>query len=615
MPKSSPTSDPAKAIGAILINCLHHHSAGRPQNPGTGFLTLQQLLLSVPPEQTPFAHAALAKAPAKSSIIVAVPNQPLSPVALTEEFSDLASAPQTLLFLAQLIDSGCSPNTPVVPVADLVKSLDRRLQKHALAHWSTPNVQLPEGLAAVTSTKGKKISVAIHDLRYPRQETLFANQLISQLASISTHADSPFTTLAQLTSACGIPADAPALAAALNLPEFQSHIRILRGRGADAWIAPANNLPALLSSDALLQCLLREACSESAPEIRLSALAKLLAKDLHADFISAWRTRATPNTTSPVCEWSPAGTAAKPDLLLRDIRFPKPEKRIARQLIQSLLQIRESDAPNYPPSWLTLHQQAAPAIPRDLLHKASLCTDFQTHAAIASPGAPDSPVFLLNDLPQAARSPAMLQFLVRRATTEQSAGIPADKLASTTGLLTPLKPLITAAVQDYISGALLPQGIALAQINRKWLFLDLSKIRGATNLLHEQPAPNNSAAPPTPSPSESARSLGQSTLKSDPPTVAENQQTHSHEFPAAFAAAFERLSRTSHLPGYVSLADLRPALTQFDRHTFDTQLLQLRRTGQFSLSLLEGRLALSSDEQAAVLTIDNRPYLLVHRRP
>jgi hypothetical protein len=85
-------------------------------------------------------------------------------------------------------------------------------------------------------------------------------------------------------------------------------------------------------------------------------------------------------------------------------------------------------------------------------------------------------------------------------------------------------------------------------------------------------------------------------------------------FAAAFDAAFTRLSQTSHLPGYVSLADLRPALSEYPREAFDSQLLLLRRAGRYSLSLLEGRMALSAEEESAVILLDNRPYLLVQRR-
>ena len=582
MPKNVSAADQHKSVGSLLVSSLQQNAAARELNPHADFLTLQQLLLSVPPELAPFAHSALTKAPTKNSIIAAIPNCPLSPVALADQATELATAPQTLLLLARQTNTGCSPNTPVVPLAELVKALDKRLQKNALTYWAATSTQLPDGLALISSVKGKKPSAAIHDLRYPRRETLLAQQLITQLESFSHCPDSPYTTLARLISDSGIPADAPELASALALPEFQSQIRLLRGRGSDAWITPASNFHATLGSDAILQALLHEHCSESAPEIRLSALAKLLSKEVQADFITTWRNRAASSNISHVCECSPTGTAAKPDLLLRDIRFPKPEKQIAQLLIHTLQQLRTSSGSAYPPTWLVLQQQAAPTAPRDLLHKASLSADFQSQVAIACSGAPDSPVFFLNDLADVAQSPAMLEFIVRRSTTEQNAALPAEKLASAGGLFVPLKPLLTSAAQRYIAGATLPQNIALAQINRKWLFLDLSKVRlsGAV----------------------------------DPPDTDEHQQTLSTEFAAAFSAAFELLSRTSHLPGYVSLADLRPALPQYNRQTFDLQLIILRRQGAFSLSLLEGRLALSPDEQAAVLTIDNRPYLLVHRR-
>ena len=89
----------------------------------------------------------------------------------------------------------------------------------------------------------------------------------------------------------------------------------------------------------------------------------------------------------------------------------------------------------------------------------------------------------------------------------------------------------------------------------------------------------------------------------------------SHEaFANDLAAVFERLSEESRLPGCVSLADLRPALNQYPRETFDAELIQMRKSGLYSLSVVEGRYPLSDAERDACLLIDNSPHLLVRRR-
>lgn len=198
-------------------------------------------------------------------------------------------------------------------------------------------------------------------------------------------------------------------------------------------------------------------------------------------------------------------------------------------------------------------------------------------------------MFLTADLESCVRSPAMLSFLVRRATADDNVALPPQKLSAAAGLNPTLKSLLNTVAEEIIAGASLPPGIGLARIARKWQLLDLSRIRAGAVL----------SKPAVPTPGAMAV-----------PAAVANPAA----FATAFEAAFMRLNQTSHLPGYVSLADLRPALSEYPREVFDSQLLLLHRAGRYSLSLLEGRMALSAEEESAVILLDNRPYLLVQRR-
>lgn len=576
-------------VGKSLITLLQQQQSICGHSPDSTFLTWLQLLQALPHPHQEFARQSLARAPAKGTVVVAIPDDVDSPVASVDDLQLLTASPQLLQRLILHPQHGCSANTPVQPLSELVKSLDKRLQKSVVVAWSEAGLTPPAGVAAIRNTKGKKTQVSFHDTRFPRPEIQLAERLLAALRQTTADLSRAFTTLADLLVLAGIEADQPAIPAALALPEIQTAFCTLRGRGTLAWIAHADRVTDTLTRPLLLSALLTETCSPSSPEIRLSALAKLFAKEIQPSFVAAWLQPAVADALKTVCHVTPAGTPRKPDLLLRDLRFPSPEKITSEKLVQTLLHAKADAGTEYPLRWSALQQLAAPDVPRDILHKATLTAHFAANVTIACPNAPDSPVFLTADLESCVRSAAMLGFLVRRATADDNVALPPQKLSAAAGLNPTVKSLLNTVADEVIAGASLPPGIGLARIARKWQLLDLSRIRAGATL----------SKPPVPTPDAMAV-----------PAAAANPEA----FAEAFDAAFARLSQTSHLPGYVSLADLRPALSEYPRDVFDSQLLMLRRSGRYSLSLLEGRMALNADEESAVILLDNRPYLLVQRR-
>ncbi len=589
MAKAASANPQLAEIGNVLVACLTQHQSLKIATADSPWLTWNQLLQALQPHHHELARQALTKAPAKAVVVVAIPEDSDSPVAMVDDLQSLAASPQLLLRLIQHPQRGCSADTPVQPLTELAGSLDKRLQKHVLAAWSEEARPLPEGVAAIRITKGRKTLVSFHDTRFPRRESQLATRLLTALQQATTDHARPFITLADLLTPAAIAPDDPALPAALSLPEIQTSIRSLRGHGIDAWIAHSERVIHSLSNPLLLAHLLTETCSPTSPEVRLSVLAKLFAKDIQPLFVTAWLQPSIAPALENVCHVTTAGTPRKPDLLLRDLRFPSPINITSEKLVECLQQAKAGITSQYPLPWSTLQRLAVPEISREILHKATQTDPFLSQATIACPNAPDSPVFLSVDLESCARSPELLSFLVRRSTADDNVALPPQKLSTAAGLNPAVKQLLNTVADEIVAGMPLPPGIGLARIARKWQLLDLNRIRGGTNTTAQAASSTSATAPP-------------------------NSTGNAEAFQMAFDNAFTRLSQTSHLPGYVSLADLRPALSEYSRDVFDYQLLHLRKAGLYSLSLLEGRMALSPAEESAVIVIDNRPYLLVHRR-
>src|SRR5262249_42119566 len=79
--------------------------------------------------------------------------------------------------------------------------------------------------------------------------------------------------------------------------------------------------------------------------------------------------------------------------------------------------------------------------------------------------------------------------------------------------------------------------------------------------------------------------------------VSPRAEARQQDFAAAFRAAFQRLDRENRSPNFVRLLDLRRALPQFERATFDAGLRQLRLHDEFTLSGHEGRHGPLLDEE------------------
>ncbi len=681
MAKKAKVPDPLSEIAANIVSLLESHQTARSASPETSFLNWSQIVASQAGVNPDWVLASLLKSPAKGKVLIAVPEDLKSPVALTSEVESLAADPVVLQRLVQHLTSGCSELNPVRPIADLCKAADKALRKPVEAYWSKHTDKLPSGLTAIVRAVGKKSVVQIHDERFARPDAVLSQRLVSALESLKAGGDAKYpATLSEILLKAGIEEDDSLLSAAMSLPPFSQSVCVVSGKLPDAWLTFRADAQAAVNAEGFLKRLLVRLCSPENPETKLSAVAKLLAKDLQAKFGEVWRTHSELQRRFPFVELQAAGSKSKPDLILRDARFPRAEKILSEQLVKTLETARSAAAGNYPMSLTRLHELANPKAEAAVFQKAIALEPFASRATIALPGASDSPVSLTDDIERLAAFPALLDAVVGLMTNAETQAVAIDKLGAFKSVQMLVRPHFAEALKKATSEGRLPPGFGAVRLAGKWHVFrtrDVLLAEGSSTATEEPkpkrraasatkapdaskpaepvsesseattPAPATEVTAPVESKTESPAAVESSPAASGPkpstssaeamsvaePTVSsstaiepanhvavseESSSTtngvHVHDFERELNAAFEHLSASSRLPGCVSLADLRPALQKFSREVFDNEIIRLRKSGEYSLSIVEGRYPLSDTERDACLTIDNTPHLLIRRR-
>lgn len=671
MAKKAKVPDPLSEIAANIVSLLESHQTARSASPDTSFLNWSQIVASQAGVNPDWVLASLLKSPAKGKVLIAVPEDLKSPIALTSEVESLAADPVVLHRLVQHLTSGCSELNPVRPIADLCKAADKALRKPVEAYWSKHTDKLPSGLTAIVRAVGKKSVVQIHDERFARPDAVLSQCLVSALESLKAGGDAKYpATLSEILLKAGIEEDDSLLSAAMSLPPFSQSVCVVSGKLPDAWLTFRADAQAAVNAEGFLKRLLVRLCSPENPEAKLSAVAKLLAKDLQAKFGEVWRTHAELQRRFPFVDLQAAGSKSKPDLILRDARFPRAEKILSEQLVKTLETARSAAAGNYPLSLTRLHELANPKAEAAVFQKAIALEPFASRATIALPGANDSPVALTDDIERLAAFPALLDAVVGLMTNAETQAVAIDKLGAFKSVQMLVRPHFAEALKKATSEGRLPPGFGAVRLAGKWHVFrtrDVLLAEGSSTGT-EEPKPKRRAAssakaqdaskptepvsessePTTPAPAtevttpveskEESPAAVESSPSAEPMSVAEptavpssvtestnhvavseesspaTNGVHVHDFERELNAAFEHLSASSRLPGCVSLADLRPALQKFPRDVFDNEIIRLRKSGEYSLSIVEGRYPLSDTERDACLTIDNTPHLLIRRR-
>ena len=667
--KKAKIPDPLSEIASNLVTVLETQQAVAGQGTDKPLLTWSQLLASQSGVSTDWATAALQKAPAKGQILIAIADDLKSPVALSKDLNRLAQDPAVLQRLVQHPSTGCSELVPVRTLAELCKSVDKNLRKPVEAYWTQHAKKLPAGLSSVEQRVGKKAVVGIHDERFARPDVTLSRKLAAALESLRKLGESSYPALlSDVLTRADVSSDDPQLASAFGQPPFAESTMLVAGKLPDGWIALRADAEQVVNSEGFLRRLLLRQCNEASPEVKLSALSKILMKDLQPRFGEVWRTHFDLQRKFPFVEFTSAGTKAKPDLVLRDARFPRAEKVLSEQLVKQLEHQKAIGEAAYPSTWNRIVELTKTAADKATLQKASAMEPFTGRVLMAFPAMADSPVAFVDDAAMLAGSARLMDLLLAQLTSGDQQGVPAEKISAAKGLHPLLKPLVAAAVEIFLAEKQLPVGLGGLRLGGKWHVFRLqdvtsgapaaSSASSASSTEETRPKTKKSAAAtrpvlqtpadtPAPVKAEPAVALEPATapefaVQTDPavPTesaiqtkapvqaetsvqteftspsepVAQTKNVSHEAFANDLAAVFERLSEESRLPGCVSLADLRPALNQYPRETFDAELIQMRKSGLYSLSVVEGRYPLSDAERDACLLIENSPHLLVRRR-
>ena len=339
------------------------------------------------------------------------------------------------------------------------------------------------------------------------------------------------------------------------------------------------DLESVAQDAGLLRSVVEQGCSADAPVRTLVELTQSLDKSLKKLVDNYWPTH-TPQLPAgllPVVVIS----GRKKLFAIHDERFPLPEVELSRKLIDELKRLKAAGEDSYPARLSALLESTGHTTTQSVRDKAIRVEPFCSQVIVSFEGDPQAVVALVGDESLLAGSPILLSMAFEKVRTDASQVIAVDKVAKCKWIHPAVRPCFQTSIERSIAGNHVPIGMGALMIGKKWSVFRLSDVVGnaSVNAAH-----------------------GNQTVF-DPA-----------DFERDFNTAFASLDGKLGLPRYASLVDLRPALPQYPREIFDQELLKLRRSGRYSLSLVEGRFGLTDDERDACLVVDHVPHLLVHKK-
>lgn len=590
-PQSNPTkparkskqANPATRFAHAILELLESRPPEAP-----AWVAGSELIHEVPDLTAEIVAEALSTSPAKSRVIVIRPPALDSPVILKEKL-DVCAADRR--FLQWLTEQYCTAETPVVSLGELTQGLDKRLKKLVEAYWPLHREQLPVGLTPKLLQYGRKKLFAIHDQRFALPEEELSQKLVEALHTQKQSGGDGYPAgWETLASLAGSLIDNRLLQQAASIPPFTNHARELT-EGPNPLHAFIGDVSDILLTDAFLRQLVQATCTAALPEVKLSVLAKQVSRDLRPSFVDGWLKQAAQRQDLGFGTLHSAATKKKTDVLIRDKRFPPPELALAEEFVRYVAKRKAIGERAYPVPLRQLLDANASYTTTTIRNKALQSELFRSQVTISLAEVADAEVVLRGDEEQLGRSPALLLATLRSLRSHDNHAVAIDKLVSYKSLHPAVRTSLKLHVEEAIANHSLPRGIGAISISKKWSLLLLDDVVGATA---EPPAAVNLPVP------------------SSTPSQAPDRD--GSRFAEDFDAAFARLDGKLGLPHYASLVDLRPALPQYPRDIFDRELLNLRRAGKYSLSLVEGRFGLTDEEQQACLIVDHVPHLLVQKK-
>ena len=335
-----------------------------------------------------------------------------------------------------------------------------------------------------------------------------------------------------------------------------------------------------LSQDfGLLKSLVEKGCSAEVPVKALAELTQSLDKPLKKLVDNYWptHTQQLPAGLLPVIVIS----GRKKLFAIHDERFPLPEVELSRKLVDELKRLKAAGKHSYPAGLPALLESTGSTTTQAIREKAIRSEPFSSQAIVSFEGDPEADVALVGDEVILAGSPNLLSIAFEKLRTDSSQVLAVDKIVKCKGIHSAVRPYFQSSIERNISENRIPSDLGALKIGRKWSIFRLSDVVGNVAV---------NATPGTQAVFDAA------------------------DFVSDFDSAFSSLDGKLGLPRYASLVDLRPALNKYPREIFDRELLTLRRSGRYSLSLVEGRFGLTDEERSACLVVDHVPHLLVHRK-
>lgn len=286
---------------------------------------------------------------------------------------------------------------------------------------------------------------------------------------------------------------------------------------------------------------------------------------------------------------------------------------LAERLVQALNQQRATTAEAYSISLLGLSEMVAPGLPFGDVLRAARTKSFRARVIAARSDDLNSPVALLEDWKGLAQSSLTLTYLLSHASNNQ---VKAHSLAELKRKLTgrlqgSLRQQFDSAVKQRLEHGGFPETVGYV-VGRRGLPLffrwhDLQPLPWR-NSIAQQFGLSSPVADDA-----SGKQLGTSQVVTPKSAVVASTTVAANGFADRFATAFDLLDRDGGAFNFVSLHDLRKALSDFSREQFDLALRALRVARLYRLSGAENRNDVTTTQLAAGIREAGSLLLYVQR--
>jgi hypothetical protein len=577
-PPPEPRS-PAVELAEKLVRALEER---RGQGPEAYPLTLAELQALADPEGGALLKKAVTQEPFRSRVVETMPGKPANSfVALAEDRTTLAECDKLLL---SLLGKSTSRKQPSIPPERLGAALPEELRGafvEALRRRAEGG-SLPAGVGA--RTENGELQVYLKE-NVPEHLVLREKLFAALRAGRERGEDYP-TTLAQLAERVAPGTPAELLGKVASDKALKGQLVFAVAGSAESPVALAGDEERLAASDLLAEFAVGLLSTAEKPLHPPAKVVGKLDKGIRGAFepVLARRIEANDLPAAVVAEL----VKGTPHLRLKRYLPPPPPRDPAEVLAERLLaalQARRS-AGDYPIPLLKLTAQADANAPEKVVKKALAAPAFRGSALVVPVPGGEPLVALGEDKARVAEDPRLLEAVLTATRSADNQAIPAGGLARK--VAKELQGPFAEALERKVNAGALPAGIGCLRIGKKpYLFLVADV--GA-------PVPVRAQAPPVPARPQAATPAGGPV-----------------DFARLFDEAFARLDRARGSHNHVSLVYLRQEVP-VDRPTFDRELHELRRAGQYSLQGAEGRQGLSAEEREAGIVEDGSLLLFVSKK-